>query len=410
MGTPGYMAPEQAIGDGGPLDARTDVYALGAILFEILALVPLHARGTSDEVIRSTRLGADARASVRAPSRDIAPELDAICVRATALKPGDRYPSARVLYDAVERYLAGDRDFERRRTLAREHGEAAARATETALAGGPGAAAERTRAMREVSRAVALDPTNADAMKSLVRLFTEAPREIPREARDDLARALLHSQRAAARAASIGYLSWLAYAPLVLWMGVRHIAWGTVCDVLFIGAAIASAYVARVREAHVTRAADIALAVSTLAIVVSTGVVGPFMLIPGLAAVNTILYVGSAERSRRVWAIAAGCLAVAIPFALEVLRILPPALAFEGGALVTLPQIAFFPRIPTLVFLLATNIAVVVTASRFVARSRDALHATQEQLYFQTWQLRQFVPGEAYEAVATRSVPPPGPT
>ena len=408
MGTPGYMAPEQAVGDGGRVDARTDVYALGALLFEILTLAPLHERGTSDEVIRSTVLGADARPSVRAPARDIAPELDAICVRATAVKRDDRYASARELYDAVESFLAGDRDGERRRTLAREHGAAAAAATERALAGGPDAAAERALAMREVSRAVALDPTNAEAMRSLVRLFTETPREIPREARDDLRRALLHSQRAAARAASIGYLSWLAYAPLVLWMGVRHIAWGTACDVLFLGAAAASAYVARASEAQVARAADVALGISTLAIVVSTGVVGPFMLIPGIAAVNTILYVGSADRSRRAWAIAAGCLAVALPFVLAVSGVVPQAVTFEAGSLVTLPQIAFFPRVPTLVFLLAANIAVVITASRFVARSRDALHATQEQLYFQTWQLRQFVPGEAYGAVATHSSAPPG--
>jgi serine/threonine-protein kinase len=409
LGTPGYMAPEQAAGDGGRVDARTDVYALGALLFEILALTPLHERGTSDEVIRSTVRGAvDARPSVRAPTRDIAPELDAICVHATAVKRDDRAGSAREIYAAVERFLAGDRDVERRRTLASEHGAAAAKATEKALAGGPDAATERARAMREVSRAVALDPTNADAMRSLVRLFTETPREIPQEARDDLRRDLLHSQRAAARAASIGYLSWIAYAPLVLWMGVRHIAWGTVCDVLFLGAAAASAYVARAREERVSRAADVALAVSTLAIVVATGVVGPFMLIPGIAAVNTILYVGSADRSRRGWAVAAGCLAVALPFALAVSGALPDAVAFDAGRLATLPQIAFFPRIPTLVFLLATNIAVVVTASRFVARSRDALHATQEQLYFQTWQLRQFVPGEAYDAVATHSSIPPG--
>ena len=328
-------------------------------------------------------------------------------MRATAVEREDRYASARELYEAVERFLAGDRDVERRKTLARDHAGAAAFATERALAGGADAVGERARAMREVSRAVALDPTNADAMRSLIRLFTETPREIPREAQEDLAHALLHSQRAAARAASIGYLSWLAYAPLVLWMGVRHIGWGALCDVLFLAAAMASAYVAHAREGRVSRATDVALVVSTLAIVASTGVVGPFMLLPGIAAVNTILYVGSAERSRRVWAIGAGCLAVAIPFALEISGILPPAVAFEGGALVTLPQIASFPRIPTLVFLFATNIAVVMIASLFVARSRDALHATQEQHYFHIWQLRQFVPGEAYEAVATRSAPPP---
>ena len=406
MGTPGYMAPEQARRDEVVLDARADVYALGSILFELLALEPLHARGSSDAVLRSTLAGADARPSVRAPSRDVAPELDAICVRATAVERRDRFASAREIYEAVEAFLAGDRDVEQRRALARNHAHAATEATERALRGNGDAVEARALAMREVSRAVALDPSNVDAMKALVRLFTEPPRELPPEARADLSRALVHTQRVAARTAAIGYATWLVYAPLVLWMGVRDVKWGALCDVLFAVAAAANWYVGRARESRVTLASDLALFASTVAIAAATGVAGPFMLLPGIAAVNTILYVSSAARSRRAWAVASGCLAVAVPFVLEVSGILPPSLAFEHGALVTLPQIAWFPPIPTLVFLFFTNIAVIVTASIFVARSRDALHATQERLYFHTWQLRQFVPSEAYGA-ATPSIAPP---
>ena len=404
MGTPGYMAPEQAMSDGRSIDARADVYALGAILFELLTLEPLHARTTSEDILRSTLRGADARPSARAPSRDIAPELDAICVRATAVLREDRFPTARGLYDAVERFLSGDRDLERRKALAAEHAQAATRAAERALRGGDDAAPERARAMREVSRAVALDPENAEAMRTLVRLFTEPPREIPSEARAELDRALLHSQRAAASEATLGYLTWLAFAPFVLWMGVRNIGWGLVCDALFFAAAFASWRVTR--SAHPTRAADAALAVSTLAIIVSRGVIGPFMLLPGIAAVNTVLYVATADRARRSFAIAAGCLAVLAPFALEVTGLVPPSIAFEHGALVTLPAIADFPPFPTVLFLACTNVAVILTAARVVARSRDALHATQEQLYFHTWQLRQFVPGEAYDVVATNAAAP----
>jgi serine/threonine-protein kinase len=406
MGTPGYMAPEQARRDDVELDARTDVYALGAILFELLAYEPLHARGSSDEVLRSTLRGADARPSVRAPSREVAPELDAICVRATAVERSSRYESAREIYDAVESFLAGDRDVERRRTLAKDHARAAAEATERALRGDGDTVAERALAMREVSRAVALDPTNVEAMKALVRLFTELPRELPPEASADLSRSLVHAQRVSSRTAALGYASWLLYAPLVLWMGVRDVKWGALCDLLFAVAAAANWYVGRVRESRVTLASDLSLVASTVAIAVSTGVAGPFMLLPGIAAVNTILYVSSAARSRRTWAVAAGCLAFAVPFALEVSGALPPSLAFDHGALVTLPQIASFPPVPSLVFLFLTNIAVIVTASILVARSRDALHATQERLYFHTWQLRQFVPGDAYGA-ATPSIAPP---
>ena len=135
---------------------------------------------------------------------------------------------------------------------------------------------------------------------------------------------------------------------------------------------------------------------------------GPFLILPGIAAVNTVLYVASADRSRRPWAVTAGCLAIALPFALEVVGVLPPSLKFEGGAMVHAPaRSRRSPRVsPRSSSSLCTNLAVVVTAARFVARARDALHATQEQLYFHTWQLRQFVPGEAYGVVATQSIPP----
>ena len=218
IGTPGYMSPEQARGDLTVLDGRTDVYALGAILFELLCLEPLHPRGSATAAMASTLSGADARPSERPRGLDVPPELDAICVSATALAPGDRLASVRVLSDAVERFLDGDRDLALRRRLAADHAAQAAAMADAAV--GDDDEAPRARAMQEVGRALALDADNHVARHAMIRLLTTPPRVRPAEARAALDASALESQRFAARTGAISYLNWTIAVPIGLWMGV----------------------------------------------------------------------------------------------------------------------------------------------------------------------------------------------
>ncbi len=118
IGTPGYMAPEQAVGE--TITPKVDVYALGAILFELLALEPLHAGRTAMELLAST-MKATLAPSQRAPTANIAPELDALVLSAVAGEPNERLGSARAMQEAIEAFLDGERDAERRRELASEH-------------------------------------------------------------------------------------------------------------------------------------------------------------------------------------------------------------------------------------------------------------------------------------------------
>src|SRR5262249_30448932 len=151
-----------------------DVYSLGCVLFEILAGERLHPGGAAG--LHSAVSGVDARPSMRAPRRDIPPELDQICVQATALSRDDRPTSARALAELIEKFLDGDRVRERRKRVPGGHIEAARQA----CAAGDLTELRHT-AMRLAGRALALDPTFAPAAELVGRLMLEPPREIPSE-------------------------------------------------------------------------------------------------------------------------------------------------------------------------------------------------------------------------------------
>ena len=91
LGTPQYMSPEQATGDRG-VDARTDIYSLGAVLYEMLAGAPPHAGGSVQAVIAKVIM--DRPASVRATRELVPPHVDAAIARSLAKLPADRFTTA----------------------------------------------------------------------------------------------------------------------------------------------------------------------------------------------------------------------------------------------------------------------------------------------------------------------------
>jgi serine/threonine protein kinase len=112
VGTPVYMAPEQATGRVQSIDQRSDVYALGAVLYEMLTLhPPIDREGGSIAVLMRVAdnaiLPAEERNPRRARAGQIPAELSAIARKALAKEPQNRYPSAAALRQDIERFQEG---------------------------------------------------------------------------------------------------------------------------------------------------------------------------------------------------------------------------------------------------------------------------------------------------------------
>jgi WD40 repeat protein/serine/threonine protein kinase len=101
LGTPYYMSPEQA--GGRPVDERADVYALGALLYEVLTGEPPYR--SAPEPLAAVLAGPPAPAEDLAPT--IPPDLGTIARKAMARRPEDRYPSARELAEDLRRFQTG---------------------------------------------------------------------------------------------------------------------------------------------------------------------------------------------------------------------------------------------------------------------------------------------------------------
>jgi serine/threonine-protein kinase len=106
LGTPGYMAPEQADGRLEQITERTDVYGLGAILYEVLTGQPPFTGTETHEVLK--RVINERPLRPREVVTTVPRPLEAICLQALAKDPKERYASARALADEVRHWLADE--------------------------------------------------------------------------------------------------------------------------------------------------------------------------------------------------------------------------------------------------------------------------------------------------------------
>ena len=379
LGTPGYIAPEQLRGE--TVDGRADVYSLGCILFEILAGEPLLPRGR--EALKAALQPVDARPSLRSSS-DIAPELDALCVEATRLDHRAR-PSARELAQRIERYLDGDRDLALRKHLASSHLSAA----RAALIRGD-RAAERSIAMREAGRAIALDPHDRDAAQVVSRLMLEPPREVP----PDVERRVLAIEEEAGKHKTVlmskMFFAFFAMIPAVLLIGVRSsLSLAMLTGAIAVNVGVLT-YFARRRTPPSSRSIAISSIFFALLIAMVAREFSPYLLAPSVAAASvTLLIVDARAPWRLITALFTA--AIIVPWLLELTGVLSRTMSVIHGDLVLHFEVmaARFPQgeIALAVFVMVNLVTCAISARQLAMQQRNAVRSVE----LQAWHLRQLV-------------------
>ena len=394
LGTPGYMAPEQ-MRDPRRVTPACDVYALGSILFEILAREPLHVRGMA--ALESTAAGVDGSPARRRPELDVPPELDAACIAALASDPKQR-PSARELAERVERYLDGDRDLERRRALAAEH-LATAR---SALVSGD--VAKRADAARAAGRALALDPESAEAAALVNQLLFEVPAELPRELETQLAAGDASASR---RQSRLALASYGVVAAVMVAAGLNGVLswswWWAICGLT---AVLVALTVRNLRRVPSARMMLVIVTIAGVLAAISTRAFGSLIVVPGMMVIMAQSFVVYPQLLRRAHVVIGILLASwLVPIALELAGLIPRSWTFQDHGILSTSTTLVLGGTSTTILMIGVHVTLYVVIGLYANRLARSRSQALRETRIREWHLRQLLSDRVASPTATL---PPG--
>lgn len=391
LGTPGYMAPEQARGDI-DVDGRADIYALGVTLFELLTLSPLHARRGTEHVLQSTLLGGFQTPSERAPERAIPSELEAICIRALELDPDRRFPTARSLHTALETFLASANDSERRRELSRRHTLAAQVSLARATLDDEGQEGFRAQALQELGKAIALNPQNENAREAMMKALLAAPGRLPQAEEAQLRGAGSQDYARGAKIRAWVYGVWLACLQSGWFLGIRELPLWLLLNGVLLALIGYNIWLAR-QGSGARRHSLVMMLMAFSAVGLMSGVFGPLVLVPTAALATAAAFTVSlrADARQRRWIMTLSLASIVVPTLVQLLsgNLYSVGLAELAPWLVTLdgPLAVVVLMVGTLLTLVFANLLVGTAVEAFVRAERRG--------YTQRWRLRQMLPVRA---------------
>jgi serine/threonine-protein kinase len=396
VGTPGYAAPEQVA--GAPVGRAADVYALGSVLFEILAGERLQTRASTTAPSSGAATPVppvDPSPASRRPERGVAPELDRLCAAMLARTPAQR-PNARAVAERIDAYLDGDRDVAHRRQLATELVWQARRSLDDG---------HRDLAMRSASRALALDPQADGAGELLTQLMLDPGQAPPPAVAAAQQQADFADISHHARSAIPNYLVIAAFLPIVIANGAR--SWPTIGLTAVVVIALAAAAYRMMRDPGRSLWWMVGYAVLNSAMLALIGrFAGAMTFVPALVTFNTANIVTYPQFIRRPALLIAIMLAGFVaPFVLELAgvvqrtwEVLPDGIAFHGAAM----DMSGLAAVITIVVASTMTAVFAGLHSSAIGRAnRDA----RLRLVAQAWHLAQLLPISA----PARNSSQPGP-